>query len=137
MTSEGDESGLLYSWTRGRVVRCAEATNARQVLCAWARACVCVRAPSAYRRQGGYVVIVVCLSVKPPFNVKMKLFEKNISDPRRRHRSTFLIMAALRSRCGHYILILCFLLSFFFFFHHLISAVGDWMSTILPHMVWP
>jgi len=31
-----------------------------------------------------------------------------------------------------------FLLSFFFlFFPRLISAVGDWMSTILPHMVWP
>jgi len=28
---------------------------------------------------------------------------------------------------------------FFFlcFFSHLISAVGDWMSAILPHMVWP
>jgi len=29
---------------------------------------------------------------------------------------------------------------FFFlssFFPHLISAVADWMSTILPHMVWP
>jgi len=24
-----------------------------------------------------------------------------------------------------------------FFFPRLISAVGDWMSTILPHMVWP
>jgi len=23
------------------------------------------------------------------------------------------------------------------FFPRLISAVGDWMSTILPHMVWP
>jgi len=42
-------------------------------------------------------------------------------------------MAALRSRCGHYILILWFLLSFLFFFPCLISAVGDWMSTILPH----
>ena len=42
-------------------------------------------------------------------------------------------MAALRSRCGHYILILWFLLSFFFFFPCLISAVRDWMSTILPH----
>ena len=30
-----------------------------------------------------------------------------------------------------------FLLSFFFFFPWLISAVGDWMSTILPHMMWP
>ena len=25
----------------------------------------------------------------------------------------------------------------FFFFPRLISAVEDWMSTILPHMVWP
>ena len=27
--------------------------------------------------------------------------------------------------------------SSFFFFPRLISAVGDWMSTILPPMVWP
>ena len=50
-------------------------------------------------------------------------------------------MAALRSRCGHYILPYDFYLSsfFFFFFPRLISAVGDWMSTIhtdwLSHMV--
>jgi len=30
-----------------------------------------------------------------------------------------------------------FLLCFFFFFSQLISAVTEWMSTILPHMVWP
>jgi len=42
-------------------------------------------------------------------------------------------MAALRSRCGHYIFALRFLLSSFF--PRLISAVTDWMSTILPHMV--
>jgi len=47
------------------------------------------------------------------------------------------IMAALRSRCGHYIFILWFLLLFSSFFPRLISAVTDWMSTILPHMVWP
>ena len=38
-----------------------------------------------------------------------------------------------------YIFILWFLLlySFFFlFFPRLISAVGDWMSTVPPHMVW-
>jgi len=29
---------------------------------------------------------------------------------------------------------LCF---FLLFVPRLISAVGDWMSTILPHMVWP
>ena len=47
-------------------------------------------------------------------------------------------MAALWNRAGHYIFILSFLLSFFFlsFFPRLISAIADWMSTILPHMVW-
>jgi len=30
-----------------------------------------------------------------------------------------------------------FLLSFFLFVPRLISAVADWMSAILPHMVWP
>ena len=30
-----------------------------------------------------------------------------------------------------------FYLSFFLFFPRLISSVGDWMSTILLHMVWP
>ena len=84
-----------------------------------------------------------------------------------------LLMAALSSRCGHYIFILWFLLSlwppyaigqaiillfcgFFFmvalwstaddyifilrfllsFFPRLISAVGNWMSAILPHIMW-
>jgi len=44
-------------------------------------------------------------------------------------------MAAERSRCGHYIFALWFL-SFFLllFFPRLISAVADWMSTILLHM---
>jgi len=44
------------------------------------------------------------------------------------------IMVALCNRADHYILPCGFyLLSFF---PRLISAVGDWMSTILPHMVW-
>ena len=43
-------------------------------------------------------------------------------------------MAALRSGCGHYIFAPWVLLSFF---PRLISAVTDWMSTILAHMVWP
>jgi len=45
-------------------------------------------------------------------------------------------MVALWNRTDHYIFIL-FLLSSFFLFPRLISAVGDWMSTILPHKVWP
>jgi len=46
-------------------------------------------------------------------------------------------MAALRSRCGHYIFAPWFLIYSSFLFPRLISAVGDWMSTILPHMAWP
>ena len=45
-------------------------------------------------------------------------------------------MVALWNRADHYIFIL-FLLLLLFLFPRLISAVGDWMSTILPHMVWP
>ena len=50
------------------------------------------------------------------------------------------IMAALCNRAGHYIFALWFLSIFLLlsiFFPRLISAVGDWMSTILSHMVWP
>ena len=49
------------------------------------------------------------------------------------------IMVALCNRADHYIFMLWFvlLLSFFLFFPRLISAVGDWMFTILWHMVWP
>jgi len=47
-----------------------------------------------------------------------------------------LFMAALRSRCWHYILQLWFL-SFFLLFSSPISAFADWMSTILRHMmIW-
>jgi len=50
-----------------------------------------------------------------------------------------LVMVALWNRADHYIFALWLLLSFFllFSFPRLISAVGDWMSAILPHMVWP
>jgi len=49
------------------------------------------------------------------------------------------IMATLWNRAGHYIFALWFLLSFNLssFFPRLFSAVADWMSTILLHMVWP
>jgi len=52
-----------------------------------------------------------------------------------------IVMLALWNRAYHYILILflSFFLSFFLllFFPRLTSAVGDWMFTILRHMVWP
>ena len=58
----------------------------------------------------------------------------------RNFRSSRLFMVALCNRADHYIFIL-FLssssFSFFLFFTRLISAVGDWMFTILWHMVWP
>ena len=48
-----------------------------------------------------------------------------------------IFMVTLCNRADHYIFIL--FLSFFLllFFPRLISAVGDWMFTILRHMVWP
>jgi len=49
-------------------------------------------------------------------------------------------MVTIWNRADHYIFILCFLsiyLLSIFFFPRLISAAGDWMSTILPHTVWP
>jgi len=51
-------------------------------------------------------------------------------------------MAALWNTAGHYIFALWFLssifyLSIFFFYPRLISAAAGWMSTILPHIVWP
>jgi len=49
--------------------------------------------------------------------------------------SCALITVALWNRADYYIFALWFLLSFFFF-PRLISAVGDWMTAILPHMVW-
>ena len=50
-----------------------------------------------------------------------------------------IFIAALRSRCGHHIFALWFLLfiCLLSFFPRLISAFADWMSSILSHMVWP
>jgi len=51
-----------------------------------------------------------------------------------------LFMVALWNRETIYIFMLWFVLLssfFFFFFPRLISAAADWMSAILPHMVWP
>jgi len=46
-------------------------------------------------------------------------------------------MVALWNRETIYIFMLWFVLCSFFLFPRLISAVGDWMFTILWHMVWP
>ena len=56
------------------------------------------------------------------------------------------LMVALWNRADHYIFILSFVLSSSSssyssssssFFPRLISSAADWMSAILPHMVWP
>jgi len=49
----------------------------------------------------------------------------------------YLFMAALCNRAGLIYFHPVVSSSSFFFFPNLISAVGDWMSTILPRMVWP
>jgi len=50
----------------------------------------------------------------------------------------FFFMAALHGRCGHYVFAVWFLSSIFYlsFFPCLITAVAEWMSAILRHMVW-
>jgi len=51
-----------------------------------------------------------------------------------------LFMVALCNRADHYIFMLLFVLVLLLlssFFPRLISAAGDWMFTILWHMVWP
>ena len=48
-----------------------------------------------------------------------------------------IIMAALRIADADIIFLPSGFYFFLLFFHRLISAVGDWMSTILPDMVWP
>jgi len=51
-------------------------------------------------------------------------------------QQTTVFMVALWNRADSYIFILSFVL-LLSFFPRLISAVTDWMSAILPHMVWP
>jgi len=41
------------------------------------------------------------------------------------------------NRADHYIFMLWFVLLLSSFFPRLISAAADWMSAILPNMVWP
>jgi len=53
-----------------------------------------------------------------------------------------IIMVTLCNRADHCIFILWFLILSIYlnlssFFPRLMSAVADWMSAILPHMVWP
>jgi len=51
-----------------------------------------------------------------------------------------IFMVALCNRETIYIFMLWFVLLLLlssFFFPRLISAAADWMSAILPHMVWP
>ena len=54
--------------------------------------------------------------------------------------NSLVFMAALPSKCGHYIFAVWFLsfyLSIFLFFPRLISAAADWMSTIVRHIGGP
>jgi len=55
------------------------------------------------------------------------------------YNASVLFIAALCNRAGHYILPCGFYLLFLsiYLFPRLISAVADWMTTILTHMVWP
>ena len=61
----------------------------------------------------------------------LEIFDLSVSVVEQFHA----VLAALWHRADHYIFTLWFVLSSSFF-PRLISAVADWMSAILPHMVW-
>jgi len=65
------------------------------------------------------------------------LRQASIQDTRNAVQFGLVIMVALCNRAGQTIIFLPCGFFFLLFFPRLISAVGDWMSTILPHMVWP
>jgi len=69
---------------------------------------------------------IICMSV-PTFSIVIK--NESLKPATKMFQ---LFMVDLWNRADHYIYIL-FLLPFF---PRQISAVGDWMSTILRHMVW-
>jgi len=76
-----------------------------------------------YNSIRSYTCLIMCLAVM----WRDGAFKRTIK---------LIIMVALWNRTDDYIFILSFVRSFFFF-PRLISAVTDWMSAILPHMVWP
>jgi len=79
--------------------------------------------------QHGFVRNMFCLT-------NLLVFMEEVTSYIDRGYPIDVIMAALRSRCGHYIFALWFLSIFYLFFiPGLISAAADWMSTILTHIV--
>jgi len=66
-----------------------------------------------------------------------KIVKFSCKFPYLRMENSELFMAALCNRAGHIYCHPVVCSSFFLFFPRLISAVGHWMSAILPHMVWP
>jgi len=65
----------------------------------------------------------VCASVNLPFHHEVQKFSSGTGSP------------GWSRKKGYKTLVVWFLSSFFI--PYLISAVADWMSTILLHMVWP
>ena len=79
------------------------------------------------------ICVCMCGSVSVGVRACVRVFAFNLC---------MLVMVAVCNRADHYIFILFLSSSFFFFlllsfFPRLISAVGDWLFTILWHMVWP
>jgi len=65
------------------------------------------------------------------------LLRETINDFNAQH-FLVLVVAAQCNKAGHYIFALWFLVVLsVYVFPRLISAVAEWMSTILLHMVWP
>jgi len=76
--------------------------------------------------------------VRPPVGSRAKpQFGSEQRSPTEASDLLRIIMVAQWNSADHYIFALWFLLLLFSFFPRLISAVADWMSAILTHMLWP
>ena len=84
-------------------------------------------------RSGSWSLWIDCIRQQTTCRINIKSCSN--SQPHY-FRHCMLFTVALRSRCRHYIFVLSFRL-ILSFFPCLISAVADWMSTILPHMMTP
>jgi len=90
--------------------------------------------------QGHSCTIVASLKMSRPVFLSWKAESMSVTGRRASASEmppALFLMVALCNRADHYIFALWLLSFYLFLFPRLISAAGDWMSTILPHMVWP
>jgi len=84
-----------------------------------------------YMYTGAKTVVETVYGNSGGFEVKVGMHQGSALSPLLLWPPYVIGQAIIFSCCAFY------LLSIYLFFPRLISAVGDWMSTIVRHMVWP